>query len=65
VLDGNIAIDNWGSHSEHTEDTSVELSEGTHRIRVEFFDKVGPAVIRFEWSSQKFARRLVTSADLI
>lgn len=63
-IDGALVIDNWGSHSAHTEEGTVDLAQGVHQLRLEYFDKVGLAMVRLEWSSDTFARRLVTSADL-
>lgn len=63
-IDGALTVDNWGNHSEHTEEATLELSHGPHQIRVEYFDKLGPAMIRLEWSSDRFSRRLLSSADL-
>lgn len=63
-LDGTLVIDNWGSHAEHTEEGTVELAQGLHQLRVEYFDKVGSAMVRFEWSSEKIPRRLMVNTDL-
>lgn len=63
-IDGGLVLDNWGSHSAHTEEATIELAQGVHQIRVEYFDKLGLAMVRLEWSSDEFIRRLVTSADL-
>jgi hypothetical protein len=63
-VDRALAIDNWGNHSETTKVGTVELEPGVHDIRVEFFDRVGTASVRLEWSSERFERRLVGPPDL-
>jgi hypothetical protein len=63
-IDDRLVIDNWGGHSAVTKHASVDLAMGTHELRVDFYDVVGDAIVRLEWSSETFAQRLITSADL-
>jgi hypothetical protein len=64
LIDGRQVIDNWGTHSELTKEAVVNLDKGDHPIRVEYFEELGGASIRLEWSSDRFPRRLVTVDDL-
>jgi hypothetical protein len=63
-VDDNLAVDNWGNHSELTLAGTVQLEAGVHAVRVEYFDRLGGAVIRLEWSSEHLERRLIGAADL-
>jgi hypothetical protein len=63
-VDDNLAVDNWGNHSELTMAGTVQLEAGVHAVRVEYFDRLGGAMIRLEWSSEHLERRLIGAADL-
>jgi hypothetical protein len=64
LVDGVVVNDNWGGHAVVTTETRVELTAGVHPIVVEYFDSVGGAIVRLEWASDAFARRIMTGADL-
>jgi len=59
-----MVVDNWGGHAAVTKSGSVELSKGAHPIRVEYYDEIGAALIRLEWSSEHFSQRLIEQSDL-
>jgi len=48
-IDEVLLIDNWGEHAAATRAASATLAGGYHRMRVEYFDSGGGAVIRLEW----------------
>ena len=64
LVDGAVVNDNWGGHAVLTTETRVELTAGIHPIVVEYFDSVGGAIVRLEWASEAFARRVMAGADL-
>ena len=43
---------------------SIVLDNGVHTVRVDYFDDVGSALVKLEWSSEHMPRRLITAADL-
>jgi hypothetical protein len=63
-INDKLVVDNWGQHSLLTAEGAIELEAGTHPLKLEYFDAIGAAAVRLEWSSDGFARRLVTAADL-
>lgn len=63
-LDNALVVDNWGGHAAVTKVGTVELGKGAHPLRVEYFDEIGTALVRLEWSSEHFAQRLVMQSDL-
>lgn len=63
-IDDALVVDNWGNHSEVTQTGTIALEPGVHALRVEYFDEIGDALIRLEWSSERSERRLVGPQDL-
>lgn len=63
-VDGNLIVDNWGNHAPVTKTGSAELTRGAHTVRVDYFDDIGTASIKLEWSSEQIPRRPLTGADL-
>jgi len=59
-VDDVLLIDNWGEHAAATRAASATLAGGYHRIRVEYFDCGGGAVIRLEWQPPDRDRELLT-----
>ena len=49
-IDGLPIIDAWGASAEHTVSKDVPLAEGWHNIRVDYQERGGMAVARFNWS---------------
>jgi hypothetical protein len=64
LLDGSVVVDNWGNHAPVTKTGDILIEKGIHPIRVEYFDNIGSALIRLEWSSEFFERRLIVGRDL-
>jgi hypothetical protein len=52
-LDGVIAIDNWGQHEARTVKRALPLSKGTHRIRIEYEQIFGEAVLQVRWDGHR------------
>ncbi|MBI2517914.1 MAG: glycoside hydrolase family 3 C-terminal domain-containing protein [Opitutae bacterium] len=49
-LDDEPVIDLWGPHAVETKTKQLNLQAGTkHRLRVEYFQSAGDAIIRFGW----------------
>lgn len=63
-VDGDLVVDNWGNHAPVTKTGTMELTKGSHRIRLDYYDDAGTAVVKLELSSERFARRLLTGEDL-
>ena len=63
-IDDKPVLENWGEHVAVTREARVTLSAGVHPIRLEYFDSRGQAMIRLEWSSNRFPRRVMSSTDL-
>jgi hypothetical protein len=63
-IDGSLVIDNWGNHGPLTMTGSADLTKGSHTIHVDYFDNIGTAMVKLEWSSEFIPRRLLTGADL-
>ena len=51
-IDGNMVVDNGDIHALQHISGAVFLEEGFHRIRVEYFDAGGGAVMEFLWTPQ-------------
>jgi glucose/arabinose dehydrogenase len=49
-LDGTLVIDRWG-RTVGTTTVTRAVPAGTHSVRVEYFDKTGPAYVRTSWRS--------------
>jgi hypothetical protein len=49
-VDGAPIIDAWAASAEHVVSTDVPLAQGWHNIRVDYQERGGMAVARFNWS---------------
>jgi hypothetical protein len=63
-IDDKQVIDNWGSHAEVTREASLDLDAKVYPIRVEYFNGLGSSILRLEWSSDRFTRRIVGATDV-
>lgn len=43
-------FDQWKDSAEHTVSKDVTVSEGWHNLKVEYYDRAGVAVARFDWT---------------
>ena len=48
-LDDEIILDQWRRTSETTYEVDRDVSEGKHRVRVEYFEEKGRSVIKVRW----------------
>lgn len=46
MVDGRVAIDNWGVHGARTESVEIAIPAGEHRLDVEYFDRSTNAELR-------------------
>lgn len=63
-IDGKLALDNWGNHIEIMKTAEVELDVGEHPLRVEYYDNIGAALVKLEWSSERFTQTVLTAGNL-
>jgi LysM repeat protein len=49
-VDGNLIIDRWNIQGKSTFVSDIDLSEGNHHVRVEYFENTGAAVLKVLWS---------------
>lgn len=52
-LDDELVIDNWGFHGSTTRSAELELSQGRHRIRIDFFQGEGGSELNVLWQSSR------------
>ncbi|MFU8853585.1 glycoside hydrolase family 3 protein [Micromonospora sp. SL1-18] len=62
-IDDSPVVDNWGNHESKTVAAPVPLAAGPHTVRVEYYDKTGPASIRFGWLPPGSSSALEKAAD--
>jgi PKD repeat protein len=64
-VDDNLLVDQWVAGPVRTETTEVNLTAGTHTVRVEYFHATGPIVAQFQtgylenfpdWKAEYFAQ---------
>lgn len=48
-VDGTRIIDNWTVHPETVDTVTIPLEEGTHTLRVEYFENTGLASVSLNW----------------
>ena len=49
-IDDKTVVDNDGNHGEKEETGTIELSEGKHEIRIDYFDNTGNETLRLKYS---------------
>ena len=52
-LDGIIVVDNWGEHEARTVSRTLPLDAGAHRIRIEYQQVAGEAVLEVRWDGSR------------
>lgn len=50
LIDDRVVIDEWHEQSMLTRTADVDLTGGAHRIVVEYFEHLGSAALKFNWS---------------
>lgn len=63
-IDGRLLIDNDGSHSSDMKCANIDLNEGMHRIRVEYFDDYMGQRLELSYSSAHICEQVVPFARL-
>jgi hypothetical protein len=51
-VDDNLILDEWRVQSARTFSSDVDISEGRHQIKVEFFENTGVAALKVLWSKR-------------
>lgn len=51
-IDDNLIIDQWHSTSARTYTADVDVGEGNHRMKVEYFEEKGDAVCKLKWTQR-------------
>ena len=51
-LDDTLILDEWRIQARQTFISDVDVSEGNHRIKVEYFENTGTAMIKALWSKR-------------
>lgn len=52
-VDGKLIFDDWTEHLVRNHEQVVDLSEGEHDVKIEYFQAGGEAIIKFEWRPYK------------
>jgi len=47
-IDGDLEIDNWGSHNYRLRGTIIDLSKGFHTLTLGYYEVGGPAGLSFD-----------------
>ncbi|MEN9826467.1 MAG: hypothetical protein RI953_2212 [Pseudomonadota bacterium] len=56
-IDGNRVINNDGLHGSIEKSASVNLTQGFHQIRVDYFQLLGSASLNLQWNGPGMTRR--------
>ena len=49
-VDDRLLLDEWNNNQHTTFQAGVTLNQGYHRVRLEYFDASGPALVRLSWA---------------
>ncbi len=49
-VDGNLIIDKWNDHGPETDTANIQLSNGNHNIKMEYYENSGGAVAKMSFS---------------
>jgi hypothetical protein len=55
-LDNAMVIDNWGHHADVEKTWTGHLTQGTHQIRIDYYEEFGWGAAYFEWSGPGIER---------
>lgn len=62
-LDGKLLVDDWKNDSVRTVMKEVNLEAGrAYDLRIEYYDNIRDAIVKFVWSLPRFAERLIDEA---
>ena len=48
-LDGRALVDDWHAHAYTPHEFEVELTGGAHELKIEHFERTGPAMLSLQW----------------
>ena len=51
-LDDDLILDAWYLGAPRTRTVDVDVPEGNHRIKVEYFENTGGAILKVKWSQR-------------
>lgn len=63
-IDNNLVINNWSLHSLKENSKKLSLSAGIHKIKLQYFENYGQAVIQLLWSSPSIPKQIIPSSNL-
>ena len=63
-LDGDQIIEDWGTHVARDASATLDLEEGTHPIRIEYFQEGGGAELHLSWRSSRIEQQIIPSVML-
>ncbi len=63
-IDGAAVIDEWWDRVPTEFSAPLYLAAGDHEIRLDYYESVGSASVRLEWSSDAIARQVIPSTAL-
>jgi len=62
-LDGKLLVDDWKNDSVRTIMKEVNLEAGrAYDVRIEYYDNIRDAIVKFVWSLPRFAERMIDEA---
>lgn len=63
-IDNTQIINNWTNHSLKENSANKQLTQGSHTIRIEYYENSGKAQIQLLWSSPSITKRIIPSQNL-
>lgn len=64
-VNGNKVIDNDGLHNLRERSGTVNLSQGFHSIRVDYFQLFGMSGLSMQWQGPSFSRRKIEGVGVL
>jgi len=64
-IDGKLVVDNGGLHAAEEKDGTIELKEGDHELKLEFFENEGEAVCKLYWQPPGVADKELVPASVL
>jgi len=64
-IDGQLVLDNGGIHGTRAVEGAVDLSAGTHRFRLLFYEHGGGSQLQVDWSGPGFEQRRLRGDDFV
>lgn len=64
-IGGKLVVDNGGLHAAEEKDGTIELKEGDHELKLEFFENEGEAVCKLYWQPPGAAEKAVVPESVL